>query len=254
MTKPHIFWISLGVVLQALFSVSTAFSLSQPYRVRTPLATIHPTATGIASANYPSLLTTNVCRAPTKLRSQEEDESETEEESSLSEEESSLSEVEETVESLNRWQRLKRKIIPSNSEFEGLTFRQKLTKAGLSVLLSYGWVSNASFAVTFSLAWYIHCKRTLLSPLVPGQWKKFLAVYAGFYVFNSIIRPIRFGLALSISFYLEKLVAAIQKRLKVKKGVAIALTVIFLNVFGTTVLFALGILLASTAAGIPIFP
>jgi len=39
------------------------------------------------------------------------------------------------------------------------TFRQKLAKMGISVLLSYGFVSNMSYCVTVSLAWYIFNKR-----------------------------------------------------------------------------------------------
>lgn len=38
---------------------------------------------------------------------------------------------------------------------DGLTFRQRLAKMGLAALLSYGWVSNMSYCVTVSLAWYI---------------------------------------------------------------------------------------------------
>lgn len=37
-------------------------------------------------------------------------------------------------------------------EDDGLTFKQKLAKMGLSVLLSYGFVSNMSYCVTVSLA------------------------------------------------------------------------------------------------------
>ena len=59
----------------------------------------------------------------------------------------------------------------------GLTGRERLAKMGLSALLSYGWVSNMSYAVTLSLSWFIHTKRTGLSPLAEGQWKPFLAVY-----------------------------------------------------------------------------
>ena len=42
---------------------------------------------------------------------------------------------------------------------DGLTFRQRLSKMGLSVLLSYGWVSNMSYGVSVTCAWYISCKR-----------------------------------------------------------------------------------------------
>ena len=41
--------------------------------------------------------------------------------------------------------------LKSNDD-DGLTFKQKLAKAGLSVLLSYGFVSNMSYCVTVSLA------------------------------------------------------------------------------------------------------
>ena len=42
---------------------------------------------------------------------------------------------------------------------DGLTFRQRLTKMGMAAVLSYGWVSNMSYSVTVSLAWYIFSKR-----------------------------------------------------------------------------------------------
>ncbi|KAL3907654.1 MAG: hypothetical protein SGILL_008784, partial [Bacillariaceae sp.] len=89
---------------------------------------------------------------------------------------------------------------------DGLTFRQKLGKAGLSVVLSYGFVSNMSYCVSVSAAWFIFCKKTMLSPLAPGQWPKFLAVYSGFWVFNNFVRPIRFGLSVAISTQFDKIV------------------------------------------------
>jgi hypothetical protein len=66
---------------------------------------------------------------------------------------------------------------------DGLTTRQKLAKMGLAAVLSYGWVSNVSYAICVSIAWYGFSKKTGLSPLAPDQWKPFLAVYAGFFVF-----------------------------------------------------------------------
>ena len=65
----------------------------------------------------------------------------------------------------------------SDKNESGLTGRERLAKMGLSALLSYGFVSNMSYAVTLSLSWFIHSKRTGLSPLAEGQWKPFLAVY-----------------------------------------------------------------------------
>lgn len=42
---------------------------------------------------------------------------------------------------------------------DGLTWKERMAKAGLSVLLSYGWVSNMSYAVSLSLAWFGFSKK-----------------------------------------------------------------------------------------------
>merc|ERR1712232_1051066 len=82
---------------------------------------------------------------------------------------------------VSKWSKLKSSLgfkKNESSEENKLSFRQKLAKMGLSVVLSYGFVSNMSYCVTVSLAWYGFCTKTKLSPLAPGQWKPFLAVYA----------------------------------------------------------------------------
>ncbi|KAL3936237.1 MAG: hypothetical protein SGARI_002643 [Bacillariaceae sp.] len=126
-----------------------------------------------------------------------------------------------------------------NKKDDGLTFRQRLGKAGLSVVLSYGFVSNMSYCVSVTAAWYIFCKRTMLSPLAPGQWPKFLAVYSGFWVFNNIVRPIRFAMSVAISTQFDKVVQFIQDKFRVNKSAAIGLTVFLANIVGTTTLMCL---------------
>lgn len=37
---------------------------------------------------------------------------------------------------------------------EKLTTRQRLAKLGLAAVLSYGWVSNMSYCICVSIAWY----------------------------------------------------------------------------------------------------
>jgi len=137
---------------------------------------------------------------------------------------------------------------------DGLTFRQKLAKMGLSVLLSYGFVSNTSYCVTVSLAWFGFSKKTGLSPLAPGQWKGFLAVYAGFYVFNNFIRPMRLAASVGVAPYFEKAIAIVQRKTKLNKSASIGIVVFLTNICGTLSLMSLGIYIASLAAGIPIFP
>ncbi|KAL7480935.1 hypothetical protein ACHAW6_006607 [Cyclotella cf. meneghiniana] len=137
---------------------------------------------------------------------------------------------------------------------DGLTTRERLAKMGLSALLSYGWVSNMSYAVTLSLSWYGFSKKTGLSPLAPGQWKPFLAVYAGFYVFNNIIRPLRFGASVVVSKYFDNFVEFLQRKTNLSRKWSIAVVVFLANVLGTFTAMGLGISLASAAAGVPIFP
>mmetsp|Transcript_30022 Transcript_30022/g.36597 ORF Transcript_30022/g.36597 Transcript_30022/m.36597 type:complete len:297 (+) Transcript_30022:58-948(+) len=141
----------------------------------------------------------------------------------------------------------------SNKEDDGLTFKQKLGKMGMSALLSYGFVSNMSYAVSVSLAWYGFTKKTGLSPLAPGQWKPFLAVYAGFYVFNNIVRPMRLAVAVGVTKYFDAVINFFQTKLKCNRAVAVGLTVFMGNVVGTISAMCLGISLASAASGVPIF-
>lgn len=96
--------------------------------------------------------------------------------------------------------------------------------------------------------------QTGLSPLAPDQWKPFLAVYSAFFVFNNIVRPIRFAASVAVSPYFDRLIAAVQKRTKVPRGWAIGICVFFVNVLGTVGLMAAGISVASMAAGVPPFP
>ena len=100
---------------------------------------------------------------------------------------------------------------------------------------------------------YIFNKQTGLSPLAPGQWKPFLAVYAGFYVFNNIVRPARFAVSMGVAAYFDRFVNWVQRKLRVKKGVAIFLTVFLANIVGTCSLMAAGIALASAISGVPVF-
>lgn len=142
----------------------------------------------------------------------------------------------------------------TKKEDDGLSFKEKLAKAGLSVLLSYGWVSNMSYSVTLSLAWYGFSKKTKLSPLAPGQWKPFLAVYAGFYVFNNFVRPIRFAASAVVSKYFDNAVAFIERKTKLSKKWSIFVMVFLANICGTFAAMGLGVRIASSAAGVPIFP
>ena len=67
--------------------------------------------------------------------------------------------------------------------------KDSLAKLGLNALLAYGFVSNVSYITCVILAWVTFGKSTGLSPLAPGQWKKYLLVYAGFLHPNNRYEP-----------------------------------------------------------------
>lgn len=46
-----------------------------------------------------------------------------------------------------------------NNDEKKLSTKEKLAKMGIAAVLSYGWVSNMSYSVTVSMAWYIFSKR-----------------------------------------------------------------------------------------------
>jgi len=135
-----------------------------------------------------------------------------------------------------------------------ISTKEMLAKMGLSTLLSYGWVSNMYNCVNVSLAWFTFAKKTGLSPLVPGQWKPFLAVYAGFYVISNFMRPFRIAVSVGVSKYFDSFISTVQEKTKVPRAVAIGITVFMFNIVGTCSFMALGIFTASALAGVPVFP
>jgi hypothetical protein len=90
--------------------------------------------------------------------------------------------------------------------------------------------------------------------LAPGQWKPFLAINAGFMVFQNIIRPVHVALAVVISPYFDKVVDGFQNRFNFSRKVSVIITALLANLVGTLALMGAGISLAATLAGVPVFP
>jgi hypothetical protein len=84
--------------------------------------------------------------------------------------------------------------------------RDSLGKLSMSALLAYDFVSNISgvIVIAVSLAWFVFCKKTGVSPLDPGQKPAFLVTYAAFSVILNAVRPARFALSMAISPYFER--------------------------------------------------
>mmetsp|Transcript_12062 Transcript_12062/g.17779 ORF Transcript_12062/g.17779 Transcript_12062/m.17779 type:complete len:226 (-) Transcript_12062:165-842(-) len=130
--------------------------------------------------------------------------------------------------------------------------KKKIAELGTSALLSYGFVSNFSYTACTAMAWFTHAKRTGLSPLAPGQWPGFLAVYSGFFIAQNVLRPARFALSVAITPFFDKIVNGISKKFAISKPKAFGVTVFLVNFCGTLTLMATGVAVASWAAGVPI--
>lgn len=74
---------------------------------------------------------------------------------------------------LSAWQKVKRFFGGDKLD------RQRLAALGLGAVASYGFVSNVTYGGGMAVAWIAFVKQRGLSPLMPGQWKAFLAFYAG---------------------------------------------------------------------------
>ena len=107
------------------------------------------------------------------------------------------------------------------------------------------WLTHSTITTT---------KQTGLSPLAPGQWKPFLALYAGFYAVNSLLKPVRFVVALSVVRHTEQLLQGLQELplLQDSRKAAIACSTGLLLTTSAT-LMATGIGLASLSSGIPLW-
>jgi hypothetical protein len=97
-------------------------------------------------------------------------------------------------------------------------------------------------------------KQTGLSPLAPGQWKPFLAINAGFMVFQNLIRPVHVALAVIVSPYFDKIVDGFQSRFNFSRKASVIITALLANLVGTLALMGAGISIAATLAGVPVFP
>ena len=156
------------------------------------------------------------------------------------------------------------------------TDRKQMAELGISFMLSYNLISNINGSMFLSLSWYIssvrvsgnkycrslrrcllsshahHAEKTGLSPLAPGGWKPLLAAYAGLYVFNTLVRPLRFAVAVGFTKKVSTFLERTQDRLGCSKAFSVgfvfaALIAMWLG------LAAAGITLASTLAGVPIW-
>jgi hypothetical protein len=128
--------------------------------------------------------------------------------------------------------------------------RDSLGKLSMSALLAYDFVSNISgvIVIAVSLAWFVFCKKTGVSPLDPGQKPAFLVTYAAFSVILNVVRPARFALSMAISPYFKRVRKAISTYLGVSTRRATVIMIVNVIVDGLA-----GVRLASWLWGVPVW-
>jgi hypothetical protein len=138
------------------------------------------------------------------------------------------------------------------NEKDGLTLRQRMAKKGFATFLTFTLLSNLSATGTMSFAWYLFSMKTGMSPLFPGQWKPFLALNATFMAMDSVLKPIRFAVAIATAPYADRVMVWLKNKFNGSKSAATAaaFAVVVAASFG---MFAGGIALASSFSGVAVF-
>ncbi|BDA41122.1 hypothetical protein COCOBI_01-7770 [Coccomyxa sp. Obi] len=89
--------------------------------------------------------------------------------------------------------------------------KERIKALGLGAVASYGFVSNLTYGTGLAVAWIAFVGQVGKSPLMAGQWKAFLAFYAGFWTIQNFVRPLRFSVALAMAPLFEKGISAISR-------------------------------------------
>ena len=132
--------------------------------------------------------------------------------------------------------------------------KAKLASIGSSCALSYGAISNVNAISLLIIAWVTFGKSQGLSPLDPGCWTKYLAAYALLYAsVGNLLRPARIALAISLTPAFDKIVDFFMGKFNFSKPVAFGATVFFVNVCGSFTYLFLGLFIATTVTGAPLF-
>lgn len=140
--------------------------------------------------------------------------------------------------------------------------RESLGKLGVDAFFTYGLVSNLNAGLTISVAWFTFCKSAGLSPLAPGQWPKFLALYAGIYLsFGTLTRPFRMAFSVSLTPLFGRAIRRLQSSLpfavtnpQLNRTLALVTMSVLGNTVCTCLLIAAGVLLAGFVTGVPVLP
>lgn len=108
---------------------------------------------------------------------------------------------------------------------------------GMGAFASYGFISNVNYGTCLAIAWLGFVKKYGVAPTAPGQWKVFLAFYAGLWAMQNFARPLRLSLALALAPAFDKAIGQISHKVGVNKNWAFGMFLGGMALLTTTVLF-----------------
>lgn len=129
---------------------------------------------------------------------------------------------------------------------------KKLSDVGQSAFLAYALVSNICTVCCFTVAWISHGRIYHCSPFSKNQWKTFGLIYAGIWTANNLLRPLRISAAIALSPLYDKAIDKVSVRTGLERNASCVIIVLCVNVLGTLSALALGALIGSKVAKVPL--
>eukprot|EP00878_Enallax_costatus_P004200 GHUV01004430.1.p1 GENE.GHUV01004430.1~~GHUV01004430.1.p1 ORF type:complete len:219 (+),score=52.32 GHUV01004430.1:219-875(+) len=115
--------------------------------------------------------------------------------------------------------------------------KERLKALGMGAFASYGFISNLNYGTCLGMAWLAFVKKYGVAPTAPGQWKVFLAFYAGLWAMQNFARPLRISLALAMAPAFDKAITTIGVKLNIDKKWAFGIFLLGMAAITTTTLF-----------------
>lgn len=118
--------------------------------------------------------------------------------------------------------------------------RKELQKYGLGMVLSYGFVTNASSVFIIAAVWFLYTRQAGASPLTLRPLRlnpKFLAFYGAVYLsLGNAIRPLRFFAALGLAPAFDGLLNLLEERLQLPRWLSAGIMFGMLATFSVVML------------------
>ncbi|WIA15561.1 hypothetical protein OEZ85_002191 [Tetradesmus obliquus] len=115
--------------------------------------------------------------------------------------------------------------------------KERIKALGMGAFASYGFISNLNYGTALGAAWIAFVKKYGVAPTAPGQWKVFLAFYAGLWTLQNFARPLRISLALALAPAFDKAITGLGERLGIDKKWAFGIFLVCMGAVTTVTLF-----------------